>query len=149
VGEGWGEGASVVPTPNTELRTPAAPHGATSTAEPAFQPRDITTNTKLTDLLYMTQDEFSAAFKGSAVKRAKRRGLLRNAIAALAERSDAESISALEHALNDPEKLVRDAAKWALGHINDRMPLSEHLVLEQRNILEKSSCTTLDTREKE
>ena len=40
-------------------------HGASATTEPAFQPRDVTTNPKLTDLLYMTQEEFSAAFKGN------------------------------------------------------------------------------------
>jgi len=84
------------------------------TTEPAFQPRDVTVNTKLTDLLYLTQEEFSEKFKGSAVKRAKRRGLLRNAIAALAGRNDAETIAALEHALNDPEELVRAAAASAL-----------------------------------
>ena len=51
---------------------------------PAFQPRPFLKDIKdVKDLLYLTQEEFSAAFKGSAVKRAKRRGLLRNAIAAL------------------------------------------------------------------
>ena len=51
---------------------------------PAFQPRPFLKDIKdVKDLLYLTQEEFSAAFKGSSVKRAKRRGLLRNAIAAL------------------------------------------------------------------
>lgn len=33
----------------------------TLTTEPAFQPRDVTTNVKLTDLLYMTEEEFRMA----------------------------------------------------------------------------------------
>ena len=118
-----------VPTPNTEhLTSDSAPpqppnsggsiHGSSPTSEPAFQPRPITTNPKLTDLLYMTQEEFSSAFKGSAVKRAKRRGLLRNAIAALARRDDPEAIAALEHAMSDPEELVSQAAEMALAPIH-------------------------------
>lgn len=49
------------------------------TAEPAFQPRDITVNSTLEDILLMTQEEFRVAFKGSAVKRAKWKGPRRNA----------------------------------------------------------------------
>jgi epoxyqueuosine reductase len=77
------------------------------TAEPAFQLRPFLKDLKdVKDLLYLTPEEFSAKFKGSAVKRAKRRGLLRNAAAALAGRDDAEAIAALEHALNDSEDVV-------------------------------------------
>ena len=94
---------------------------ASPTSEPAFQPRPFLKDLKdVKDLLYLTQDEFSAAFKGSAVKRAKRRGLLRNAIAALAGRDDAEAITALEHARNDAEELVREAAERVLATINER-----------------------------
>ena len=98
----------------------AAPHGAFPTAEPAFEPRRTTVSSNVTDLLFMTQEDFRHKFKGSAVKRAKRRGLLRNAATALADRDDAEAIAALEHALNDPEELVKEAAEWALRHINER-----------------------------
>ena len=88
---------------------------------PAFQPRPFLKDIKdVKDLLYLTQEEFSAALKGRSVKRAKRLGLLRNAVAALAGRDDAEAIAALEHAMNDPEELVKDAARFALGHINER-----------------------------
>jgi epoxyqueuosine reductase len=54
------------------------------TAEPAFQPRPFLKDIKdVKDLLYLTQEQFSAAFKGSAVKRAKWNGLRRNSTAAL------------------------------------------------------------------
>lgn len=68
----------------------------------------------------MTEGEFQIQFKGSLVKRAKRRGLLRNAAAALSERDDDEVIAALTHALGDHEPLVRDEAKRSLDAIQAR-----------------------------
>ena len=90
---------------------------ATSTLEPAFQPREITLNSTVSDLLLLTEDEFRAQFKGSPVKRTKRRGLLRNAIAALCGRQDEETLHTLKHALNDPEELVREQAEKAIKKI--------------------------------
>ena len=90
------------------------------TTEPAFQPRDVTANSTVSDLLYLTEEEFRQKFKGSPVKRTKRRGLLRNAGYALCNRDDEEAIAALEHALNDPEEMVRDAATWSLKVIKER-----------------------------
>lgn len=71
-------------------------------------------------ILAMTQEEFSAAFKGSPMKRAKLRGLKRNAAVVLgncltAER--AEGAEALRRALQDDEPLVREHAKWALARV--------------------------------
>ena len=93
---------------------------STPTTEPAFQPRDITVNSKVTDLLYLTDEEFREKFKVSPVKRAKRRGLLRNAAAALSSRDDEEAIAALKHALSDHEPLVREQAEWSLKEIERR-----------------------------
>ena len=95
-------------------------HGASPTTDPAFKPRDITVTSTISKLMLLTEEEFRVAFKGSPVKRAKWRGLFRNAAAALASRDDAEAIAALEHALNDPEELVRDAAAAALDQICGR-----------------------------
>ena len=41
---------------------------------------------------------------------------MRNAALALAGRDDAEAIAALEHALNDPEALGREAGLWAMKY---------------------------------
>jgi len=65
----------------------------------------------------MTQEEFSARFKGSPIKRAKRRGLLRNVAVALGNWGSPEAVPALAVALNDGEPLVRGHAAWALGRI--------------------------------
>jgi epoxyqueuosine reductase len=53
------------------------------TREPAFLPREGLDGPSLIEWLTMTQEEFSARFKGSPIKRAKRRGLLRNVAVAL------------------------------------------------------------------
>jgi epoxyqueuosine reductase len=51
------------------------------------------------------------------VKRAKRRGLLRNVAVALGNWGAAEAVPVLVAALEDEEPLVRGHAAWALGRI--------------------------------
>lgn len=65
----------------------------------------------------MTQEEFSRRFKGSPIKRTRRRGLLRNVAVALGNRGAPEAVPALAAALNDEEPLVRGHAAWALGRV--------------------------------
>src|SRR6184192_1829410 len=65
----------------------------------------------------MTQEQFSAAFRGSPVKRAKRRGFLRNVCVALGNSGDRAAVPALARALENEEPLVRGHAAWALGRL--------------------------------
>ena len=58
------------------------------------------------EILGMTQSEFSAAFKGSPMKRAKLRGLKRNAAVVLGNVGTVEDLPVLEQALDEPEPLV-------------------------------------------
>ncbi|MEP6495659.1 MAG: HEAT repeat domain-containing protein [bacterium] len=51
------------------------------------------------------------------MKRAKLRGLKRNAAVVLGNVGAAEDVPVLEHALNDPEPLVREHAAWALAQL--------------------------------
>jgi epoxyqueuosine reductase QueG len=67
--------------------------------------------------LSMSQAEFSARFKGSAMKRAKRRGLARNAAVVLGNVGTGDDVPLLEAALQHDEPLVREHAAWALGSI--------------------------------
>jgi epoxyqueuosine reductase len=69
------------------------------------------------ELLGMTQDDFIRAFKGSPMKRAKLRGLKRNAAVVLGNVGTAEDVDALTRALDDPEPLVREHAAWALARL--------------------------------
>ena len=65
----------------------------------------------------MSQEEFSAAFKGSPMKRAKRRGLKRNAAAVLGIVGTTDDVDVLTRALDDEDPLVREHAVWAVGKI--------------------------------
>lgn len=72
------------------------------------------------DLLAMSQPEFSAAFSGSPMKRAKLRGLKRNAAVVLGNLGSLEDVPALTAALSDEEPLMRSHAAWALGRLGSR-----------------------------
>ncbi|MCA1596411.1 MAG: tRNA epoxyqueuosine(34) reductase QueG, partial [Chloroflexi bacterium] len=87
------------------------------TTEPAFAAREGLHPVDLIRLLRMTQAEFSEWFRGSAIKRAKRRGLARNAAVALGNSGDQSVVPALCEALDHDEPLVRGHAAWALGRL--------------------------------
>ena len=81
----------------------------------------------------MTQDEFSAAFKGSPMKRAKLRGLKRNAAVVLGNVGSSNDMPALVAALSDDEPLARGHAAWALGRLGSASaaaPLRGRLAVE-------------------
>ena len=73
------------------------------------------------ELLAMDQTDFSSSFRGSPMKRAKLRGLKRNAAVVLGNVGAAEDTAALRGALDDPEPLVREHAAWALEQIGARV----------------------------
>jgi epoxyqueuosine reductase len=74
------------------------------------------------ELLGMTQAEFSAAFKGSPMKRAKLRGLKRNAAVVLGNVGRAaDDVGFLERVRDeDPDELVREHAAWAARRLGAR-----------------------------
>lgn len=86
-------------------------------SEPRFSPRDRLQAPELIPLLELSQEEFSALFRHSAVKRTKRRGLLRNVCVALGNSGDPAAVPPLVRALTHEEPLVRGHAAWALGRL--------------------------------
>src|SRR2546428_7439135 len=68
-------------------------------------------------LLDLDGDAFRARFRGSALTRTKRAGLLRNAALVLGNRRDRHAVPALRRALCDADLEVRRAAQWALDRI--------------------------------
>ena len=82
---------------------------------PALAGRDARSLAR--ELLAMSQPEFSAAFKGSPMKRAKLRGLKRNASVVLGNVGSVDDVPVLAAALSDEEPLVRAHAAWALGRV--------------------------------
>lgn len=74
------------------------------------------------ELLALNDEAFRVRFKGTALIRPKRAGLLRNAAVSLGNLGDGAATPALLAALDDPEPVVREHAAWALGRLG---PLGE------------------------
>src|SRR5688500_263666 len=68
-------------------------------------------------LLALSQTEFSGAFKLSPMKRAKLRGLQRNAAVVLGNVGTTDDVAVLTRALDHAEPLVREHAAWALAKL--------------------------------
>jgi len=75
---------------------------------------------KLRDYLGLDEDKFRRLFSNSPIKRAKRRGLMRNVCVALGNVGTADDLPALQKARVDSEPLVAEHAQWAINRINQR-----------------------------
>ena len=82
--------------------------------------RDDLGQADLIELLALDDDGFRAKFRGTPMKRTKRRGVLRNVCVALGNVGDATAIPPLERAAADPEPLIAEHAQWALGQVKQR-----------------------------
>jgi epoxyqueuosine reductase len=107
---------------------------APTTLLPEFQPRvfdeqasgGVTSlfRPKLTALAGISEDEYKSAFRGSAIKRTKHRGIVRNACIALGnaklERGDTahqEAVAVLQRLSTSSDTVIKDSALWALARI--------------------------------
>jgi epoxyqueuosine reductase len=106
-----------------------------------FQPRQLASNgesgngkqqeslfaPELERLASLTQEEFSTIFRGSAVKRTKWRGMVRNVCVALGnsgvERNSVAHkrvVALLERLAGNDDAVIAEHARWALGRLSDR-----------------------------
>jgi epoxyqueuosine reductase len=95
----------------------ALPDGSPFAPRRALAGKDALTLAR--EILTMSQEEFSASFKGSPMKRAKLRGLKRNAAVVLGNVGTADDVDVLTRALDD-EELVREHVAWALEQLTHR-----------------------------
>lgn len=97
--------------------------------DPAFQPHPAIRMPELLDEAGLDAPRFNQKFQHSPIKRAKRRGYLRNVCIALGNSGRPEALPALTaFLLSDSEALIRGAAAWALACID---PASSRPILEQ------------------
>jgi epoxyqueuosine reductase len=89
--------------------------------EPLLQGRSDLEKVDAIELMGLSEEAFRHRFRGTAILRTKRRGLLRNAALVLGNAGGADALSALRRALDDPEPLVREAARWAIEQIERRL----------------------------
>ena len=109
--------------PWNEKFSRALPEGSPFAAREAIAGKEA--RTLAHELVAMTQEEFSRAFKSSPMKRAKLRGLKRNAAVALGNVGAADDVPALEAALSHDEPLVREHAASALAQLRRRAATSD------------------------
>jgi epoxyqueuosine reductase len=91
--------------------------------DPAFEADPssaLRTAPSLTEELSLTPQAFNQRFKGSPIKRAKRRGYLRNVAVALGNTGNMHDLPILQNAMNDEEPMIREHAQWAIDKIKSR-----------------------------
>jgi epoxyqueuosine reductase len=69
------------------------------------------------DVLSLSPEELRHRFRGTALRRANWRGLLRNAATILGNRGDPGALPALRSALKWDDEVVREACEWAIRRI--------------------------------
>jgi len=102
------------------------------TDEPEFKPRDDLYNPDLSYLSGLSVEDFRYVFKGSPIKRTKRRGLLRNVMIAMGNSGDKDFIPHIKECLYDEEPLIRAHAAWALWKIDG--PGSKEILLRRKSV---------------
>lgn len=88
----------------------------------AFEARPGLQAPELPELAALDAEGFSRRFRGSPVKRTKRRGLLRNVAVALGNSADPSHRPVLERLASDEDPLVREHALWALERLDCASP---------------------------
>ena len=76
----------------------------------------------LAELAGLSPAAFKQYFRGTALERTKRRGLLRNVCVAMGNSGNADFMPLLESLLDDDEALVREHAAWALAQLRGTPP---------------------------
>jgi epoxyqueuosine reductase len=79
-----------------------------------FDARPGLVNPALDWLAEISEEEFRQAFRGSPIRRAKRSGLRRNAVIAMANSHRREFLAILQRLAHDEDEIVADTARWAL-----------------------------------
>jgi epoxyqueuosine reductase len=85
----------------------------------------------LTELLCLTPEHFAAFFKGTAIKRVKLAGLLRNACIVAANTGATDCLDLLVRLAGHESSLVREHAVWAVFTLEGSSRASDMLALSR------------------
>ena len=121
---------------------------ASNKTEDSFMPRDGMFQPDLGYLLGLEQEEFSRVFRNSPVKRAKRKGLIRNVLVAIGNSGSTEYVDLVYGLLKDDDPLIRRHAVWAIWKLKGfecleelrtmfEKETEEGVLWELKNILEE------------
>ena len=92
-------------------------HKRRHTGSEAFEPREGLVAPDLGSLADLDAAAFRERFRKNPIKRAKRRGLLRNVCVAIGNSADTAYRPTLERLADDEDAVVRAHAEWALGKL--------------------------------
>ena len=108
--------------------------------------------TSLIALMQMDEAQWDEFSRGSAMRRPKRSGFLRNVAVALGNWGSSDAVPVLTAALSDPEPLVRGHAVWALGEIGASVSVAAletlHMSERDRFVLEELDDALVRLRSK-
>ncbi|HJZ84340.1 MAG TPA: tRNA epoxyqueuosine(34) reductase QueG, partial [Polyangia bacterium] len=109
-----------------------------------LRPRPRQSRPSLTGLLGLGTAQFRKFVDGTALRRVRRRQLLRNVCVALGNVGGPAEVPALARALSDRAPLVRGHAAWALGRLHARAPLEAALAREPDPTVRAEIAAALD-----
>ena len=87
----------------------------------AFEPRPGNVAPSFEEMALLSPDEFRARFRKNPVKRAKRRGLLRNVAVAIGNTGTREHLALLDTLAADEDPIVREHAQWGRERLRARL----------------------------
>ncbi len=93
---------------------PHQPLRAMPTTEPRLLPRPLP---RLEEILTMDESEFQQQFAGSPIRRAKWRGLVRNALIVAGNSGNPRYLPLIERFLTHSDPLLREHAEWAWNRL--------------------------------
>lgn len=104
--------------------------------EPLIWPLKVSNPIDLVELLSLDDAAFRERFRKTPLWRPRRRGLLRNAAICLGNARERKAIASLIPLLDDEESIIRGAAAWSLGRMEDA---TAYDALQHRNTVETDS----------
>ncbi|WP_368413957.1 tRNA epoxyqueuosine(34) reductase QueG [Falsiroseomonas sp.] len=90
---------------------------ATAHTEPAFAPRATLNAPKLAELAMLDDAAFRLLFSGSPIKRIGRDRFVRNVLVAIGNSGDPALRPVAQTLCEDPDPVVADCARWAVGRL--------------------------------
>ncbi len=91
---------------------------ASTAARPAdLDPHPVVHTYDLVGVLDLSEERYQSEWVGTAMRRATRSGLRRNAAVVLGNLREQRALPSLARALNDSDPIVRGHAAWALGRL--------------------------------
>jgi epoxyqueuosine reductase len=93
----------------------------------------------LAEILEMDEEAFRERFRGSPIKRARWRGLVRNALIVAGNRTDPALLPLVERYCQHPDPMLREHAEWAKRRILQACsaPTPRHSIQDTPSVAEE------------